>query len=40
MATAEPEKKRVSGEKALMTLKITDGEPASAVVKPAAWLEM
>ena len=38
MATAEPEKKRISGEKALMTLKITDGEPASAIVKPAEWL--
>jgi purine operon repressor len=39
MSTAEPEKKRISGEKALMTLKVTDGEPASAEVKPAAWLE-
>ena len=39
MATAEPEKKRISGEKALMTLKVTDGEPAAAEVRPAAWLE-
>ena len=38
MATAVPEKKRVSGEKALMTLEIAPGEPARAVVKPAAWL--
>jgi len=38
MATAAPEKKRVTGEKALMTLKVTDGEPASAIVRPADWL--
>ncbi len=38
MATAAPEKKRISGEKALMTLEVTDGEPASAVVRPAEWL--
>ena len=38
MATARPEKKRVSGEKALMTLEIAPGDPARAVVKPAAWL--
>ena len=38
MATAAPEKKRVTGEKALMTLEITDGEPASAIVRPADWL--
>lgn len=38
MATAAPEKKRVSGEKALMTLEITAGEPAEAIVRPAEWL--
>ena len=38
MATAAPEKKRISGEKALMTLEVTDGEPAAAVVRPAEWL--
>jgi len=38
MATAAPEKKRVTGEKALMTLEVTDGEPASAIVRPADWL--
>ena len=38
MSTAAPEKKRISGEKALMTLEVTDGEPPVAVVKPADWL--
>ena len=38
MATAAPEKKRISGEKALMTLEVTDGDPAEAVVRPAEWL--
>ena len=38
MATAAPEKKRISGEKALMTLEVTDGEPARAIVRPAEWL--
>ncbi|MBR6443576.1 MAG: pur operon repressor [Clostridia bacterium] len=38
MATAAPEKKRISGEKALMTLEVTDGEPPVAVVRPAEWL--
>ena len=38
MATASPEKKRISGEKALMTLEVTDSEPAQAVVRPAEWL--
>jgi len=38
MATASPEKKRVSGEKALMTLTVTDGEPAEARVTPSDWL--
>lgn len=39
MATASPEKKRITGEKALMTLEVMDTEPASAVVKPAEWLK-
>ena len=39
MATASPEKKRITGEKALMTLEVTDGEPAAAVVRPAEWLK-
>jgi purine operon repressor len=38
IATEAPEKKRVSGEKSLMTLSVTDGEPAEAIVKPADWL--
>ena len=38
MATLKPEKKRISGEKSLMTLSILDGEPAEAVVRPADWL--
>lgn len=38
MATASPEKKRISGEKALMTLEVTEGEPAHAIVRPAIWL--
>ena len=38
MATASPEKKRISGEKALMTLSVTEGEPAAALVRPAEWL--
>ena len=38
MATVTPEKKRISGEKALMTLEVTDGEPPVAIVKPAEWL--
>ena len=38
MATAAPEKKRISGEKSLMTLEVTDGDPPAAVVKPAEWL--
>ncbi len=38
MATVKPEKKRISGEKSLMTLSILDGEPAEAVVRPADWL--
>ena len=38
MATVKPEKKRISGEKALMTLTVTDEEIPRAVVKPAQWL--
>ena len=38
MATAIPEKKRISGEKALMTLEILAGETARAIVRPAEWL--
>ncbi len=38
MATVEPLKKRVSGEKSLMTLEILGGERPEAVVRPAAWL--
>ena len=38
MATAAPEKKRISGEKALMTLTVTEGEPETALVQPAEWL--
>ena len=38
MATMTPEKKRITGEKSLMTLAITDSEPAAAVVRPAEWL--
>ena len=40
MATAAPEKKRVAGERSLMTLEIRrTGDEASALVRPAAWLE-
>ena len=38
MATLKPEKKRVSGEKSLMTLSVTEGDPAVADVRPADWL--
>ena len=38
MATVSPEKKRVSGEKALMILTVEDGDPAVASVRPAEWL--
>ena len=38
MATEIPEKKRISGEKSLMTLSVKEGEPAEAVVRPSAWL--
>ena len=38
MATVNPVKKRVTGEKSLMTLEVLGGEPAQAVVRPADWL--
>ena len=38
MATAAPEKKRVSGEKSLMILDISPEENGAATVRPAAWL--
>jgi len=38
MATIAPEKKRISGEKSLMTLSVRDGEPPQALVRPAEWL--
>jgi len=38
MATVKPEKKRIIGEKSLMTLSVTEGEPAVAEVRPADWL--
>ena len=38
MATAEPEKKRITGAKALMTLRVTGGDQAEAIVTPAEWL--
>ncbi len=38
MATVSPEKKRITGEKSLMTLSVTDGEPAVALVRPSEWL--
>ena len=38
MSTLAPEKKRISGEKSLMTFEVREGEPAAAVVRPAAWL--
>lgn len=38
MATVEPVKKRITGEKSLMTLEVLSGETAEAVVRPASWL--
>ena len=38
MAAASPEKKRISGAKALMTMNVIDGETPAAVVQPAEWL--
>lgn len=38
MATATPLHKRVSGEKSLMVMDVTAGEPESLTVRPADWL--
>ena len=38
MSTVEPMKKRITGEKSLMTLEILAGEIPEAVVRPAGWL--
>ncbi len=38
MSTISPEKKRISGEKALMTLEVEEGEPSRAIVRPSRWL--
>ena len=38
MATVTPEKKRISGEKSLMTLEVRGTEAPEAVVRPAEWL--
>ncbi len=38
MAAASPEKKKISGAKALMTLRVSDGEFPTAEVQPAEWL--
>ena len=38
METVQPEKKRVSGQKSLMTLEVRGGESPEAVVRPAPWL--
>lgn len=38
MSTIVPEAKRITGEKSLMTLEVKEGEPAQALVRPAAWL--
>lgn len=38
MSSVEPIKKKVSGEKSLMTLEVLEGETPEAVVRPAAWL--
>ncbi len=38
MSTLTPEKKRISGEKSLMTLEVREGEIPEAIVRPSAWL--
>ena len=38
MSTVEPMKKKITGEKSLMTLEILAGEIPEAVVRPASWL--
>ena len=39
MATASPSKKRIEGEKALMTLEIVGDEKDTALVRPSDWLK-
>ena len=39
MSTLQPAKKRISGEKSLMTLEVTGGEVPEAIVRPADWLK-
>ena len=38
MSTLQPQQKRISGEKSLMTLEFDGKDPSEAVVRPAAWL--
>ena len=38
MSTLVPKKKRISGEKSLMTLEVIGGDVPEAVVRPAEWL--
>lgn len=38
MATAQPEKKRITGEKSLMVLDFPADQPGTALVTPAPWL--
>jgi len=38
MSTVNPVKKRVNGEKSLMTLEVSEGDVPQAIVRPAAWL--
>lgn len=38
METVNPVKKRISGEKSLMLLEISQDEPSAAIVRPADWL--
>ncbi|MCR4877160.1 MAG: pur operon repressor [Clostridiales bacterium] len=40
MSTVTPEKKRISGEKSLMTLEFRGGETPEAIVRPAEWLNI
>lgn len=39
MSTAAPQKKRVSGEKSLMVLEMSQDEPSVATIRPAEWLD-
>ena len=39
MSTLKPERKKISGEKSLMTMEVWEGDPAEAVVRPAEWLK-